>query len=502
MWNSIVWNTIANSTANKHRMSGASYANVAGVCVAATMLIALFAIKYSAHSINENSLAASKLGSTANNLPPPIDLTEEGDPVAIASPKGSEVDQTPSFVKSQLQLEATQAMSQHSVAVHAKNSTYKIIDASAVGARREFSNLFQQSNETSAVGTPALSTCTTLKEQYRGRRFLQVRVIDEQLTNALPSVRELLAFARLTNRTLVEPYSGSSKGCTSKIFTPPSCATAGFQGASGLSEVLDLPRIINDASMPISIITTAEWQMLAMCGALPAAQKLETSDSATGLELESRQDGQVCLQKWDDGHCERSSVGFGCKLTLCTHNQHGWLKQASGPALLLVACCFRKREGAGATHVTSDFPVVSEGTLTDGEVAAIKAKYLDGTKATRVIQQIRQNNAKAYLMPAHELRFGPAAAAAAQFLTKHALIERGFVGVHWRSEQVHTSWDRQNSVRQARAVSFVQIRCILPFSGSFVAPFPQVSLRFPLCAQLPAQHITTAAHQHFNLGVW
>eukprot|EP00729_Bicosta_minor_P003768 gene3768-2998_t len=145
------------------------------------------------------------------------------------------------------------------------------------------------------------------------------------------------------------------------------------------------------------------------------------------------------------GHCEINSAGLGCSVDFCTNNQRGWFKQASGPALLLVACCFRKREQTGVGHVTNDFPTASEGTLTDGEVAAIQAKYLDGADAKKLIQQIRHDNAKAYLMPGHELRFGPAAAAAVRFLTKHALIERGFVGVHWRSEQVHKMWGRQNS---------------------------------------------------------
>ena len=34
-------------------------------------------------------------------------------------------------------------------------------------------------------------------------------------------------------------------------------------------------------------------------------------------------------------------------------------------------------------------------------------------------------------------RFGPAAAAADQYLKKHGLLEKGFVAVHWRSEKIH-----------------------------------------------------------------
>ena len=103
----------------------------------------------------------------------------------------------------------------------------------------------------------------------------------------------------------------------------------------GLSEVLDLERILKDTSMPVRIIPAEERVQLAACGngAWPAAQKLGSSSNPL------RADGQVC------------SSGSGCPFDcydLCHGSQNGWFEQAkSSAARVVVACCFRKREEQG-----------------------------------------------------------------------------------------------------------------------------------------------------------
>lgn len=69
------------------------------------------------------------------------------------------------------------------------------------------------------------SVCTALVKKWAGHKFLVVEQIDEQMTNAMHALRQILSFARLTNRTLVEPYAGTHLGhsCSSFVHTPPFC---------------------------------------------------------------------------------------------------------------------------------------------------------------------------------------------------------------------------------------------------------------------------------------
>ena len=107
----------------------------------------------------------------------------------------------------------------------------------------------------------------------------------------------------------------------------------------GLSEVLDLERILQDTSMPVRIIPASERVQLAACGngAWPAAQKLGNSSNPL------RADGQVCSLGCQNEH------PFKCHAAVtCHHGQNGWFEQAkSSAARVVVACCFRKREEQG-----------------------------------------------------------------------------------------------------------------------------------------------------------
>ena len=117
----------------------------------------------------------------------------------------------------------------------------------------------------------------------------------------------------------------------------------------GLSEVLDLERILKDTSMPVRIIPAEERVQLAACGngAWPAAQKLGNSNNPL------RADGQVCSSG--------SGCPFNCHASTCpkSHNgQHGWFEQAkSSAARVVVACCFRKREGSGQSKSIDWFKI-------------------------------------------------------------------------------------------------------------------------------------------------
>lgn len=67
------------------------------------------------------------------------------------------------------------------------------------------------------------------------------------------------------------------------------------------------------------------------------------------------------------------------------------------------------------------------------------ASYKSNPSTSKIIQLFESSYGKfkAYRLPGHEFRFGPAADTATAFLRNHSLLETGFVAVHWRSEKMH-----------------------------------------------------------------
>ena len=114
-------------------------------------------------------------------------------------------------------------------------------------------------------------------------------------------------------------------------------------------------------------------------------------------------------------------------------DQQTWYDEAAGNATLVVACCLREREGDGRSHFTHHFPK-EELMLTAEETQMVENRVLP---LSRSIVNGMQHNGKAYLIPGSELRFSAPVQAAAAFLARTELLQDGFVGVHWRSEQIH-----------------------------------------------------------------
>lgn len=295
------------------------------------------------------------------------------------------------------------------------------------------------SHQPAAAAAMDCKSLVNLAKQQYGTRFLQVRQVDEQMTNGILALRSVLALAATTNRTCVEPLVASAD-MRSLFHTPcgsggsGSNKTGGGGGggeriitgstAASLGTVFDVPRL--EASGGVRIIPFATVSQLAACGAwhTPAAAGGPPGQHTQQRCIDCRRpEGQ------ESGRCEASSSNS-------KPGSVGWYDDAArvGPNLLELCCVQRLgRWPYGKDHFIQEF-------------GYNKKKRPHGYNVDKL-----------------KIQFSPSLLSVADaFLLRTGLLASGsggYVGIHWRSEAMWKTHGKQSagpSILRGAAAAIIQ----------------------------------------------
>ena len=265
-----------------------------------------------------------------------------------------------------------------------------------------------------------MPTSTLLTHTRHNLHYIHVHVCvvlatraHTQMISGIKGLQEILLLAKLTNRTLVAPLTGSPSAKAFFHMSPGMETGSTAAPASSFSEVFETTRL--SAAIGVRILPLADYNLMRRCG-LWASETVRSSRmclACTYGGAQNGKEGQTCKnaeltcgydrtgrQPWP-GTARAAAMGLRARQTCGPmYNTHKWLPLTAGPEERVTVPCVHKRTGGQSDrHFAAAFP----GNATSMNTPAGPA-----------------------------LRFSGPSDAAQSFLERNHLSSSGFLGVHWR----------------------------------------------------------------------